>query len=334
MLTGNMSAALNHTGRDMWLNFHCWNNPPGDVRCAEYGNSFRVYDDHQDTWQSTLRTISFLINRQAYWGPNPARGWPDPDFIFTGGQGCGSTPEPGRRCPGQTEAEYITEFSMWAIAGGHLIFAVEPRNMTAFQRSVLLNKEAIAVFQDTSGFESTAMIGDGSAPPISTQQQQQQRACSVRLVKQLPKRPAGKCIEGVTFGCGALPGGRGAAMWASADCRGTFQCGGAAVVCESWSRGNVTCPCVVTQVWARPLAGGAAAVALFNPQEAPHDLTVRFADIPMRGWGAETQLYVRDLWRHSLVSSATGSFIVPGLPPHATSLLKLTPNRADAASAQ
>ena len=37
-LTCNMSHAMNATGWDMWLNFHCWH----DSACAECGNSFRV----------------------------------------------------------------------------------------------------------------------------------------------------------------------------------------------------------------------------------------------------------------------------------------------------
>jgi hypothetical protein len=80
-----MSHALDSTGRHIWLNFHCWNNPPGDARCAEYGDSFRIYEDHHDGWNATARTIAFMQNRQPWWGADPGKGWPDPDFIFTGG---------------------------------------------------------------------------------------------------------------------------------------------------------------------------------------------------------------------------------------------------------
>ena len=60
---GNMSRALNGSGRDIWLNFHCWNQPPGDERCAEFGNSFRVYDDHQDSWDSTALCWTAHVDR-------------------------------------------------------------------------------------------------------------------------------------------------------------------------------------------------------------------------------------------------------------------------------
>lgn len=80
-LTGNMSAALNSTGeisslaaksscthhprhptsffaltgRDIWLNFHCWNT----TTCATYGNSYRIAPDHHDDWDSTSSMLAF-----------------------------------------------------------------------------------------------------------------------------------------------------------------------------------------------------------------------------------------------------------------------------------
>ena len=75
--------------------------------------------------ESTLQAINYMIVRRPWWGPPPAKGWPDMDFVFTGGQGCGGQPALGRRCPGQTDVEYRPEFSMGALAGGALVFAVE-----------------------------------------------------------------------------------------------------------------------------------------------------------------------------------------------------------------
>lgn len=54
-----------------------------------------------------------------------------PRRSYTGGEGCNGTdpgPDhgnpgpnpPGVRCPGQTQNEYISEFSIWAIAGGQV----------------------------------------------------------------------------------------------------------------------------------------------------------------------------------------------------------------------
>ena len=159
-LTCNMSDALANTGKDIWLNFHCWHQES----CATCGNSFRkssqvcvvcamrnrlvigvsqhwrhggsvvfseLYDtyclfndelctvlisttvpglgvgpDHHDEWSSTSGIIDLLRDkRMPFWGPNPTDGWPDPDFVFTGGEGCGQHSAPGQRCPGQTDDE-------------------------------------------------------------------------------------------------------------------------------------------------------------------------------------------------------------------------------------
>ena len=40
--------------------------------------------------------MSALIERQSYWGPSDEdHGWPDLDFVFAGGQGCGTYSPPG-----------------------------------------------------------------------------------------------------------------------------------------------------------------------------------------------------------------------------------------------
>jgi len=39
-------------------------------------------------------------------------------------------------CPGQTDTEYRTEFSMWSIAGSSLIVATDIRNMTDIMKEV------------------------------------------------------------------------------------------------------------------------------------------------------------------------------------------------------
>ena len=50
-------------------------------------------------------------------------------------QGCsnGSAME---HCPGQTDAEYRTEFSIWSITASNLIVATDIRNMTDIMKEV------------------------------------------------------------------------------------------------------------------------------------------------------------------------------------------------------
>jgi alpha-galactosidase len=66
---------------------------------------------------------------------------------MTGGAGCDNLTV-GLRCPGQSNVEYRSEFSIWVIAGGQLLVSTDVRNMSALQREVLLNAEALAVFND------------------------------------------------------------------------------------------------------------------------------------------------------------------------------------------
>ena len=39
-------------------------------------------------------------------------------------------------CPGQTDAEYRTEFSIWSITASNLIVATDIRNMTDIMKEV------------------------------------------------------------------------------------------------------------------------------------------------------------------------------------------------------
>ena len=63
---------------------------------------------------------------------------------MTGGQGCKGNTNPNityPHCPGQTDLEYITEFSMWVIIGSPLVVASDIRNMTDIMKTVLFNTE-------------------------------------------------------------------------------------------------------------------------------------------------------------------------------------------------
>ena len=52
-------------------------------------------------------------------------------------QGC-LIPVPGKFCPGQTDEEYRTEFSLWSIANSALLVATDVRNLTDLQKEVRL----------------------------------------------------------------------------------------------------------------------------------------------------------------------------------------------------
>jgi alpha-galactosidase len=57
------------------------------------------------------------------------------------------------------------------------------------------------------------------------------------------------------------------------------------------------------EVWQKPLADGAIAVALFNRGESANSVTVQFADLAIKG-----SAHVRDLWQHKDLGSFEGKF--------------------------
>eukprot|EP00039_Didymoeca_costata_P005080 m.78263 g.78263 ORF g.78263 m.78263 type:complete len:487 (+) comp12664_c0_seq2:113-1573(+) len=308
-LTCNMSETLLNTGDDFWFNFHCWH----DEACAQCGTSFRVGPDHHDNWDSTSGIIDLLQTRQPFWGPDPDYGWPDPDFVYPGGQGCGQHSDPGQRCPGQTEDEYITEFSIWAIAGGQIIFATDPRNMSALQKRILFNSEILNVFNDTTGFRSVKMVGSGTVALLGDDAN-----CSLKS-----EISHATCSLGTSFGCFDNQ-----TMWTKDGCRGKFMCDGVLTECNVDGNGTHICPCkgitYTTQVWARPTADGGAAVVLYNPGDSAVSMKVNFADIPDRQWSTSTTLKVRDLWAHEDNGTATGTYTAATVNSHGSVFLKLT----------
>jgi alpha-galactosidase len=372
-LTANMSAALEASGRDIFFNFHCNWLTFEDARCAAWGNSFRVAPDHVDKWYSTLKTSAVLADRKPWWGPSNGGesddegsgfplGYPDPDFAFTGGEGCGDHSAPGERCPGQTDDEYVTEWSLNAIASGQLLFASDPRNMTALQRDVFLNEEVLAVFRDVSGLKDVAVVSNYSLSPTNPS------VCGVEMTEQLSGTA---CVAGESFGCVAKEEEEGEGdyeIWTSGGCRGLFTCYGTPNVnCESSSgdypsHENATCSCKppAPQVWVRPLSssggegeGGGAVVAalLFNAADEAMDVELDFEDVDKvsggggggggsswtsgsSSWTSGSTALVRDLWLHEDLGTFTGSFVAKAVPPHASVFVRVEAAVAEAEAAQ
>ena len=163
-----------------------------------------------------------------------------------------------------------------------------------------------------------------SAPgPAPTPAPPAPATCSVELENQHSKS---HCTLHESFDC--IDGTQ--QMWAASGCRGAFKCNGLETVCDVLHSSNATCTCGdvppgqgEAQVWLRPTADGGAAVVVHNPGAGAVDITVSFADVPKRSWGAQTALKVRDLWEASDVGSATGSYTAKAVRPHASVFLKL-----------
>lgn len=71
-------------------------------------------------------------------------------------------------------------------------------------------------------------------------------------------------------------------------------------------------------IWAKPLSGGAKAVAIFNRASTPRTVSLRLS---MVGFGPHAHL--RDLWAHKAVTATNGVYTVT-IPRHGAVMLKLT----------
>jgi len=155
---GEMSTALNATGRAMAFYMSCGGVGRKQKFASKVANIWRVGNDHLDCWDDicsakrgytsrshgTSEVIQYMAGISKFAGPG---GWNTPDFLKTGGEGCADR-APGHLCPGQTDEEYRTEFSLWSITNAPLLVSSDVRKLSPLQKDILLNPEVIAVNQD------------------------------------------------------------------------------------------------------------------------------------------------------------------------------------------
>jgi alpha-galactosidase len=131
-----MGAALKSTGRPIVFALCQY----GRANVPEWGpkvgaNVWRTTGDIRDQWQS-MSTIGFSQTDLArYVGPGR---WNDPDMLEVGNGG-------------MTSDEERTHFSLWAMIAAPLLAGNDLRQMSPEVKEILLNKDVIAVDQDTLG---------------------------------------------------------------------------------------------------------------------------------------------------------------------------------------
>jgi len=151
-----IAEAIRKTGRPIVLSLS-----PGPTavehaaEVAKYAQLWRITDDHWDVWKSERKPgagefpfgTSEAFDRLAKWAPYVKPGaWPDDDMLPFGWLG----PHPGWGEPRQsrlTQDEEKTEFTLWAIARSPLILGANLTKLDDFTRSLLTNKDVIAMSQ-------------------------------------------------------------------------------------------------------------------------------------------------------------------------------------------
>jgi len=135
-----MGQALHDTGRP--IVFSLCEYGLGDVQKwgpEVGGNLWRTTGDIRDEWNSMLDNIHKQVPTAAYAGPGH---WNDPDMLEIGN---------GH----MSDDEYRTHMSLWALTAAPLLAGNDIRKMTDATKSILLNKEVIAVDQDPLGKQAS-----------------------------------------------------------------------------------------------------------------------------------------------------------------------------------
>jgi alpha-galactosidase len=103
------------------------------------GNLWRTTDDIRDEWDSMI----FNIEKQVPTAPAAGPGhWNDPDMLEVGN---------GH----MSDDEYRTHMGLWALTAAPLLAGNDIRKMSDATKSILLNKEVIAVDQDPLGKQAS-----------------------------------------------------------------------------------------------------------------------------------------------------------------------------------
>ncbi|CAG9766354.1 unnamed protein product [Ceutorhynchus assimilis] len=142
-----MSAYLNATGRPIAYScsWPAYQEPigihPNYEQMSKVCNSWRNWDDIDDSWGNVTNILSWFSKNQdriaKYSGPGH---WNDPDMLIIGNYGL-------------SYEQAKSQMAIWSIMAAPLIMSVDLRTIEAQFRDILLNKEVIAINQDSLGVQ-------------------------------------------------------------------------------------------------------------------------------------------------------------------------------------
>ncbi|WP_181793892.1 lectin [Streptomyces sp. WELS2] len=140
-----MRDALAKTGRPILFAICNWGSDNVGQWGPATGNSWRTTGDISANWGSVT---GILDAQPAYAGISKPGAWNDPDMLEVGNAGLSDT-------------EARAHFSLWALLNAPLIAGNDLRTMSAATRSVLTNREVIAVDQDWGGRQGNRIADYG-----------------------------------------------------------------------------------------------------------------------------------------------------------------------------
>ena len=150
-----MAAALRSTGRDIVFSICEWGTARPWEWAKNVGNLWRttgdIWDsfDKKDLAREWAYPVMAIVDLNEPLWPHAGPGhWNDPDRLEVGNGG-------------MTTAEYRSHFSLWAMMAAPLMAGNDIANMDETTRSILLNKEVIAIDQDRLGVQGRRVVKDG-----------------------------------------------------------------------------------------------------------------------------------------------------------------------------
>jgi len=148
-----MGDALKATGRPIVYSICEWGpRSPWLWGKDVGGHLWRTSYDVHDFWDKPRNDISPIgiltsidvdANLERFAGPG---GWNDPDMLVVGLKNKGNV-----KGGGCNDIEYQTQMSMWCMLAAPLMIGCDIRNMDETTKTILLNKDVIAIDQDALG---------------------------------------------------------------------------------------------------------------------------------------------------------------------------------------
>ena len=147
-----MSDALRATGRPIVFSLCEWGNSKPWLWASKIGNLWRTTGDITDKWVGkhgySWGVASIVDMNEPLWPYAGPGHWNDPDMLEVGNGGL-------------TDTEYRSHFSLWALMAAPLIAGNDVANMSPETRAILLNRDVIAVNQDSLGKQGHRIAKNG-----------------------------------------------------------------------------------------------------------------------------------------------------------------------------
>ena len=147
LLYRRMSFALRNSGRDILLAACQWGTEEVGTWIQSTGShTYRSTIDIRDQWDSIKSIAQERLSHLNEGGPGC---YNDMDMLVVGMAGSGENPETGAE--GCTAEEYQTHFALWAMLNSPLIIGCDLRKADQETKTILQNKDLIAINQDREG---------------------------------------------------------------------------------------------------------------------------------------------------------------------------------------